>query len=109
MPIVVVHGVNTRKDEPGYKARQALIASLLGAHIAGATVNGKVVTDTKPDFPYWGDFATSFGFRSAGATRLRENTKTPMKVAARLLPAAASTYSWNLLFWASNRSHCNAS
>src|SRR6266849_5596358 len=65
MPIVVVHGVNTRKDEPGYKARQALIASLLGAHIAGATVNGKAVTDTKPDFPYWGDFATSFAWDMA--------------------------------------------
>src|SRR6266571_7196317 len=36
--------------------------------------------------------------RSAGATRLRENTKPPRKVASRLLPAAASTYCRNCLF-----------
>lgn len=65
MPIVVVHGVNTRKAEPGYKVRQTLIASLLGAHLAGAVVNGKAATDTRPDFPYWGDFATSFAWDMA--------------------------------------------
>jgi len=65
MPIVVVHGVNTRNTEPGYKARLALITSLLGTHLAGATVNGKAVIDTQPDFPYWGDFAASFAWDMA--------------------------------------------
>jgi len=65
MPIVVVHGVNTRSTEPGYRARLALITSLLGTHLAGATVNGKAVSDTQPDFPYWGDFAASFAWDMA--------------------------------------------
>jgi len=65
MPIVVVHGVNTRSTEPGYRARLALITSLLGTHLTGATVNGKAVTDTQPDFPYWGDFAASFAWDMA--------------------------------------------
>src|SRR5438132_1619912 len=47
--------------------------------------------------------------RSAGATRLRENTKTPMKVAARLLLRRHQRIVGIAFSWASIRLYCNAS
>jgi len=65
MPVVFVHGVNTRKTEPGYAARLCLIDRFVRKHLAGATLGGVAVTSLSPAFPYWGDLATMFAWNMA--------------------------------------------
>lgn len=73
MPVVFVHGVNTRKEEPGYKTRLLLIERFLKKHLAGATINGKVLTSVNPRFPYWGGLATRFAWNMASLPAAKIN------------------------------------
>lgn len=65
MPIVFVHGVNTR-DGAAYRAGLEVKKAFFRKHLAGATIRGKTFT-TVPDpvFPYWGDLATTFAWNMA--------------------------------------------
>jgi len=65
MPVVFVHGVNTRKSEPGYDARLAVVSKFIKAHLVGVTLGGKQLAAPTPSFPYWGDLATSFAWNMA--------------------------------------------
>lgn len=62
MAVIFVHGVNNRKEEPGYGVRCLLIEKFLAKHLAGVKINKKTVTIAKPRFPYWGDLATKFAW-----------------------------------------------
>jgi hypothetical protein len=73
MAIVFVHGVNTRQNEPGYKARLRLIEKFLKKHIAGASINGKQLVTVTPRFPYWGDLATRLAWNMASLPSSRIN------------------------------------
>jgi hypothetical protein len=65
MPIIFVHGVNTRKGEAGYKARLLLIKKFLQKYLASAKINGKVLPTADVRFPYWGDLGTQFAWNMA--------------------------------------------
>ncbi len=65
MPIVFIHGVNTRKEEPGYAAREQLILRFLKDHIVGAKIGGAAVTALPTSFPYWGDLGITFAWGMA--------------------------------------------
>ena len=65
MPIVFVHGVNTRKTDPGYDARLAMIAKFIQAHFAGVAFGEVPLATLTPMFPYWGDLATTFAWNMA--------------------------------------------
>ncbi|MBR1068858.1 hypothetical protein [Bradyrhizobium liaoningense] len=65
MPIVFVHGVNTRKTDPGYDAHLAMITKFIQVHFAGVSIGGVPLTTLIPTFPYWGDLATSFAWNMA--------------------------------------------
>ncbi|MCB0292048.1 MAG: hypothetical protein KDH97_17470 [Calditrichaeota bacterium] len=69
MPIVFVHGVNTRKD-PGYDAQVAVTSNFLKRYLSGAVINGKTVSSS-PEiaFPYWGDLGISFAWEMASLPR----------------------------------------
>ena len=58
MPVVFVHGVNTRKTDPGYDAWLSVIAKFIQTHFAGVAFGGVPLATLKPTFPYWGDLAT---------------------------------------------------
>lgn len=61
MPIVFVHGVNTRKGasyEAGIRATQKFISK----HLASAHIGGKPLQNLTVAFPYWGDLATRFAW-----------------------------------------------
>lgn len=73
MPLVFVHGVNTRKEEPGFKARLLLTEKLLQKHLTGSIINGKTLSTVKPRFPYWGDLATHFAWNMASLPSGRIN------------------------------------
>jgi hypothetical protein len=60
MPIVFVHGVNTRNTEPGYDAGLLVITKFIQAHFAGVKFGGAALATLTPTFPYWGDLATRF-------------------------------------------------
>jgi hypothetical protein len=65
MPIVFVHGVNNRKG-PGYRAEVLTKQSFLKKHLAGASIEGKTLGDTKEVwFPYWGDLGATFAWQMA--------------------------------------------
>lgn len=63
MPVIFVHGVNTRADDPAYGARCALIETLMRHALSGARVNGRSLPDAKPTFAYWGDLAATFAWQ----------------------------------------------
>ncbi|MGB7990634.1 MAG: hypothetical protein WCF44_14635 [Candidatus Methylophosphatis roskildensis] len=65
MPVVFVHGVNNRKEDPGYTARQLLTEKFFKKHLANAKVAGKTLATVTPRFPYWGDLATRFAWDNA--------------------------------------------
>ncbi len=65
MPLVFVHGVNNRKEDPGYKAGVLVTTKFLDRHFKGAIVNGKTLSSVAPRFPYWGDLATRFAWNMA--------------------------------------------
>ena len=60
MPIVFVHGVNTRKAQPGYDTRVSMMEQFLQLHLNGLTLAGSTVAKWSVAFPYWGDLATEF-------------------------------------------------
>lgn len=60
MPVVFVHGVNNRKEDPGYAAGQLLAQKFFEKHLASAKVAGKTLVSVSPRFPYWGDLAARF-------------------------------------------------
>ncbi len=65
MPIVFVHGVNTRANA-GYRAGLEVKKALFKKHLAGATVGGRTFAQVPdPVFPYWGDLATTFAWNMA--------------------------------------------
>jgi hypothetical protein len=65
MPIVFVHGVNTRREGRGYATNIKLTERFFESHFSGVTVNGRVLASVKPSFPYWGDLATKFAWDMA--------------------------------------------
>lgn len=71
MPIVFVHGVNNRKEDPGYEARRKLIERFLKDHLSGITVNGKTLVNASTTFPYWGDLATKFAWNMASVPPMK--------------------------------------
>lgn len=65
MPVVFVHGVNTR-DGAAYRAGVEVKKALFKKHFAGAKIGGKSFADVgDPIFPYWGDLATTFAWNMA--------------------------------------------
>lgn len=69
MPVVFVHGVNTRTG-PEYDAGLLVKKSFLSRCLQGATIDQKTFGPT-PNiaFPYWGDLATSFAWNMASLPR----------------------------------------
>lgn len=66
MPLIFVHGVNTRRESPDYEVGRALTERFLRSHLGGATIDGKSMpTSVAPVFPYWGDLATRFAWDMA--------------------------------------------
>lgn len=69
MPIVFVHGVNTRKGR-AYNAQVEVTKTFLQEHLSGATINDKTLTSLdKIHFPYWGDLGTKFAWNMASLPR----------------------------------------
>ena len=65
MPVVFVHGVNTRTGA-GYEAGLKVKTAFLRKSLAGAKINGKSFANPiNVTFPYWGDLATSFAWNMA--------------------------------------------
>ncbi len=73
MPILFVHGVNTRKNAGGYDATLEIITQLMQAHFTGLTINGKPLNTVAPAFPYWGDLGTDFAWDMASLPSGREH------------------------------------
>ncbi|HKO57684.1 MAG TPA: hypothetical protein VJ276_17590, partial [Thermoanaerobaculia bacterium] len=68
MPVVFVHGVNTRKG-PGYEAGKLVTDTFLRKHLADATIDGKPLPVHAADFPYWGDLGSTFAWEMASLPR----------------------------------------
>jgi hypothetical protein len=65
MPVVFVHGVNTRHNA-AYRAGVEVRKALFIKHLAGAKIGGKSFNDVvDPVFPMWGDLATTFAWNMA--------------------------------------------
>jgi hypothetical protein len=62
MPIVFVHGVNTRKEDPSYDVGVQLFHKFCAKHLQGVTLGGVPLANLTPSFPYWGDLATTFAW-----------------------------------------------
>jgi len=89
MPVIFVHGVNTRKAEAGYSARVGLIDRFIRKHLAGVTLDGAAVASLSPAFPYWGDLATTFAWNMAPLPAGNVNALGPL-VDDRLRPLIAA-------------------
>jgi hypothetical protein len=63
MPIVFVHGVNNRKDQPSYAARVARVDSCLNEILAPRL--GLPAKGLSTYFPYWGGFGAKFRYGQA--------------------------------------------
>lgn len=69
MPIVFVHGVDTRKG-PAYNAGTLVIDAFLRKYLGAATIGGRALAATPvTTFPYWGDLGTTFAFNMASLPR----------------------------------------
>jgi hypothetical protein len=69
MPIVFVHGVNTRSG-PAYDARVKLISDYLKQCFGGAKIGGQpLATINAIQFPYWGDLGAMFAWGMASLPR----------------------------------------
>jgi hypothetical protein len=69
MPVIFVHGVNTRTG-PEYDAGVRVKTAFLRKCLEGATINGKAFGSIKTVlFPYWGDLATTFAWNMASLPR----------------------------------------
>jgi hypothetical protein len=65
MPVVFVHGVNTRKG-PGYEATTEVVETFLRKHFPGLRINNKPLGAVpRVWFPYWGDLGTTFAWDMA--------------------------------------------
>ena len=62
MPIVFVHGVNNRKENPSYEVGVRLFEKFCAKHLHGIALGGVAVNNLAPVFPYWGDLATTFAW-----------------------------------------------
>lgn len=63
MPLVFVHGVNTRydpKDDPKVEARDAMFRRFVMHHVSRDARNAKIFN------PYWGDLAATFPYKHGG-------------------------------------------
>ena len=89
MPIVFVHGVNTRKEDPGYETGRTLTEKLFQKYLVGAIVNGKNFQTVMPRFPYWGDLATTFAWDMASLPSGEINSLGSAGVADELRPLIA--------------------
>jgi hypothetical protein len=69
VPVVFVHGVNTRKS-PSYDANVAVIDAFVQKHMGGAGIGGKPLPPKpKTTFPYWGDLGMTFAWNMASLPR----------------------------------------
>lgn len=69
MPVIFVHGVNTR-ESPSYDAGLKVKTTFFARCLQGATVGGKTFgLIGKVTFPYWGDRATTFAWNMASLPR----------------------------------------
>jgi hypothetical protein len=62
MAVIFVHGVNNRRQDPGYEARRLVTQHFIEHTLMGASINGKPLVDVKAVFPYWGDLAAQFAW-----------------------------------------------
>lgn len=60
MPFLFVHGVNNRQEDPDYETHRLIIEEFLIDYFRNIPVNGKVMSDVRPRFPYWGDLGATF-------------------------------------------------
>jgi hypothetical protein len=69
MPVIFVHGVNTRKG-PAYDSGVKVKTALLKRCLQGARINGKTFGQiSSVTFPFWGDLATTFAWDMASLPR----------------------------------------
>lgn len=68
MPVVFVHGVNTRKG-PAYDAGTLVIDAFVRKYLSAATIGGRVLAQPATTFPYWGDLGMTFAFNMASLPR----------------------------------------
>ncbi len=89
MPVVFVHGVNTRKTEPSYAVRVGLIDRFVQKHLMGAALGGVSIKSLSASFPYWGDLATTFAWNMASLPSGHINALGPA-IDDRLRPIVAA-------------------
>jgi hypothetical protein len=107
MPVVFVHGVNNRKEDPGYTAGQRLAERFLKKHLTNAKIAGKALGTVSPRFPYWGDLATRFSWDMAslptgqinalGAPGIEEDLRPLIAIYRDVLPDPKSAQNEPLL------------
>ena len=68
MPIVFVHGVNTRKG-PSYDTGTRVTEAFFRKHLSGAVIGGRPLAAPATTFPYWGDLGMTFAFDMASLPR----------------------------------------
>ena len=68
MPVVFVHGVNTRKG-PAYDAGTLVIDAFVRKYLSTATIGGRALAQPATTFPYWGDLGMTFAFNMASLPR----------------------------------------
>ena len=68
VPIVFVHGVNTRKG-PAYDAGKLVIDAFVRKHLSGATIGGRALAQPVTTYPYWGDLGMTFAYNMASLPR----------------------------------------
>jgi len=68
VPIVFVHGVNTRKG-PAYDAGILVIDAFVRKYLSKATIGGRVLARPVTTFPYWGDLGMRFAYNMASLPR----------------------------------------
>ncbi len=66
MPLIFVHGVNNRIEDPKYEIGRLVTESFLRTYLSGASINAKQLpVNFIASFPYWGDLATKFAWNMA--------------------------------------------
>lgn len=68
MPVVFVHGVNTRKG-PAYDAGTLVIDAFVRKYLSTATIGGRALAQPVTTFPYWGDLGMTFAFNMTSLPR----------------------------------------
>jgi hypothetical protein len=62
VPVIFVHGVNNRADDPLYQARSLVIGDLLRRNLKDASIDERTIGQFEPAFPYWGDLGAKFSW-----------------------------------------------